>query len=102
MALRFVSFSSRMVRHSACHLFVPSAADPCLYMLDAGKVLIVVHVDDIMLSGSDEEYLLTIIEQLKERFDIHGGRGRCKVSPWTENSTQRQRKNDSPNAGRIS
>ena len=55
MALRFVSFSSRMVRPSACHLFVPSAADPCLYMLDAGKVLIVVHVDDIMLSGSDEE-----------------------------------------------
>ena len=49
--------------------FVPSAADPCLYILDAGKVLIVVYVGDIMLPGSDEEYVLTIIEQLKERFD---------------------------------
>ena len=31
--------------------------------------MIVVYVDDIMLSGSDEEYVSTIIEQLKERFD---------------------------------
>ena len=49
--------------------FVPSPADPCLYILIAGKMLIVVYVDDIMLSGGDEEYVLTIAEQLEERFD---------------------------------
>ena len=49
--------------------FVPSPADPCLYILDAGKVMIVVYVDDTMLSESDEECVLTIIEHLKERFD---------------------------------
>ena len=47
--------------------FVPRPADPCFYILGAGKVLIAVYVDDIELSGSDEEYALTIIEQLKER-----------------------------------
>ena len=76
--------------------FVPSAADPCLYILDAGKVLIVVYVGDIMLPGSDEEYVLTIIEQLKD-----GGPGRCEVPPWTGNSTQGQHRDDSPNAGRM-
>ena len=42
--------------------FVPIPADPCSYILDAEKVLIVVYVDDIVLSGSDVEYVLTIIE----------------------------------------
>ena len=37
--------------------------------LDAGNVLIVVYMDDIMLSGSNGEHTLTIMEQLKERFD---------------------------------
>ena len=32
-------------------------------------MLIVVYMDDIMLSGSNGEHTLTIMEQLKERFD---------------------------------
>ena len=54
--------------------FGPSPADPCLHILDAGKVLIVVYVDDIKLSGSDDEYMLTIIKKHEERFDtVHLG-----------------------------
>ena len=40
-----------------------------MYIFDARKVLNAVYVDDIMLSGSNEEYVLTIIEQPKDRFD---------------------------------
>ena len=49
--------------------FVQSPADPCLYILNEGEVLLLVYVDDIFFSGHDENKVTTIIEQLKERFD---------------------------------
>ncbi len=49
--------------------FVQSTADPCLYILNAGGVLLLVYVDDILLSGSDEAQVMRVVEQLKERFD---------------------------------
>ena len=49
--------------------FVQSPADPCLYILNEGEVLLLVYVDDILFSGHDENRVTTIIEQLKKRFD---------------------------------
>ena len=49
--------------------FVQSTADPCLYILNAGKVILLVYVDDILFTGTDEDQVSTTIEQLKERFD---------------------------------
>ena len=49
--------------------FVQSPADPCLYILNEGEVLLLVYVDDILFSGHDEKKVTTIIEQLKEWFD---------------------------------
>lgn len=51
-------------------VFVPTPANPSLYVLDAGNVILVVYVNDTVLSASDEEYVLTIIELFKERFDM--------------------------------
>ncbi|CAB1099484.1 unnamed protein product [Ectocarpus sp. CCAP 1310/34] len=49
--------------------FVPSTADPCLYTLNGGEVILLVYVDDILLTGAKEELVTTIIEQMKERFE---------------------------------
>ena len=49
--------------------FVQSTADPCLYILNAGEVILLVYVDDILFTGTDEDQVSTTIEQLKERFD---------------------------------
>ena len=48
--------------------FASSTADPCVYNLDYGAVLLL-YVDDIMLSGSDDEKVLQLIEKLKDRFE---------------------------------
>ena len=49
--------------------FVSSTADPCVYNLDYGAVLLLLYVDDILLSGSDDEKVLQVIEKLKDRFE---------------------------------
>ena len=49
--------------------FVHSTADPCLYILNAGEVILLVYVDDILFTGTDEDQVSTTIEQVKERFD---------------------------------
>ena len=49
--------------------FVSSTADPCVYNLDYGAVLLLLYVDDILLSGSDDENVLQIIEKLKDRLE---------------------------------
>ncbi|CAB1121335.1 unnamed protein product [Ectocarpus sp. CCAP 1310/34] len=49
--------------------FVPSTADPCLYILHAGEVILLVYVDDILLTGTNAELVSTIIELIKERFE---------------------------------
>ena len=49
--------------------FVSSTADPCVYNLDYGAVLLLLYVDDILLSGSDDENILQVIEKLKDRFE---------------------------------
>lgn len=49
--------------------FVRSTADPCLYSLHDGEVLLLVYVDDILFTGTDEDLVTTIISQLKERFE---------------------------------
>ena len=49
--------------------FIQSPIDPCLYTLNAGEVILLVYVDDILFSGSDEDQVSTTIQQLKERFD---------------------------------
>ena len=38
-------------------------------ILNAGEVLLLVDVDDILFTGTDEDQVSTTIEQLKERFD---------------------------------
>ena len=48
--------------------FVHSTADPCLYMLNAGEVIFLVYVDDILFTETDEDQVSATIEQLKERF----------------------------------
>ena len=49
--------------------FVQSPADPCLYILNEGEVLLLGYFDDILFSRHDENKVTTIIEQLKELFD---------------------------------
>ena len=49
--------------------FVSSTADPCVYNLDYGVVFLLLYVDDILLSGSDDEKVLQVIEKLKDRFE---------------------------------
>eukprot|EP00752_Nemacystus_decipiens_P002677 g2503.t1 len=49
--------------------FVASTADPCLYILHAGEVILLVYVDDILLTGTNEDLVTTIIAQMKERFE---------------------------------
>ena len=49
--------------------FTPSTADPCVYNLDTGAVLLLLYVDDILLSRSDDEQVLQVIEKLKDRFE---------------------------------
>ena len=49
--------------------FVSSTADPCVYNLDYGAVLLLLYVDDILLSGSDDEKVLQVVEKLKDRFE---------------------------------
>ena len=49
--------------------FVSSAADPCVYNLDYGAVFRLLYVDDILLSGSDDEKVLQVIEKRKDRFE---------------------------------
>ena len=43
--------------------FAPSTADPCLYVLHEGEVILLVYVDDILLTGTNEELVSTIIAQ---------------------------------------
>ena len=47
--------------------FTPCTADPCVYNLDPGAVFLLLYVDDISLSGSDDEQVLQVIEKLKDR-----------------------------------
>ena len=49
--------------------FTSSTADPCVYNLGEGAVLLLLYVDDILLSGSDSEQVLNVIEKLKDRFE---------------------------------
>ena len=49
--------------------FVQSTADPCLYILNAGEVILLVYVDDILFTGTDEDQVSMTIDQLKKRFD---------------------------------
>ncbi|CAB1113561.1 unnamed protein product [Ectocarpus sp. CCAP 1310/34] len=49
--------------------FVQSKADPCLYILEAEGVILLVYVDDILLSGKDEEKVMMVVDLLKERFN---------------------------------
>ena len=49
--------------------FVQSTADPFLYILNAGEVILLVYVDDILFTGTDEDQVSTTIEERKERFD---------------------------------
>lgn len=49
--------------------FVQSTADPCLYILNAGEVILLVYVDDILFTGTENNQVSTIIEQLQESFD---------------------------------
>ena len=49
--------------------FVQSTADPCLYILNAGEVILLVYVDGIPFTETNEDQVSTTIEQLKERFD---------------------------------
>ena len=57
------SFSWRYIE------FVAGAADPCLYILKAGEVILLFYVDDILLTGKNKELVCTVIEQMKERFE---------------------------------
>ncbi|CAB1119293.1 unnamed protein product [Ectocarpus sp. CCAP 1310/34] len=41
--------------------------DPCLYSLQDGEVLLLVYVDGILFTGTNEDLVTTIISQLKER-----------------------------------
>ena len=54
--------------------FVSSTADPCLYNLDYGAVLLLFYLNDILLSRSDDEKVFQVIEKLKDRFETvdHG------------------------------
>ncbi|CAB1114301.1 unnamed protein product [Ectocarpus sp. CCAP 1310/34] len=57
--------------------FVESTAKPCLYILDDGDVLLLVYVDDILLTGEGENNVLSTVDQLNERFetvDLGGAR----------------------------
>ena len=67
--------------------FVPSTADPCLYMLNGGEVILLVYVDDILLTGATEELVTTIIEQMEERFETVD-LGRSKVYPGNGHPAQ--------------
>ena len=50
--------------------FTPSTADPCVYNLDSGAVIsLLLCVDDILLSGSDDEQVWQAIEKLKGRLE---------------------------------
>ena len=48
---------------------VSSTAVSCAYNLDYGAVLCLLHVDDMLLSGSDDGNVLQVIEKLKDRFE---------------------------------
>ena len=48
---------------------VSSTADQCVYNLDNGAVLLLLYVDNILLSGSDGEKVLQVVEKLKDRFE---------------------------------
>ena len=47
-------------------------ADPCVFNLDSGTVLLLLHVHDILLSGSDDAQGLQVIEKLNDRFETVG------------------------------
>ncbi|CAB1115713.1 unnamed protein product [Ectocarpus sp. CCAP 1310/34] len=49
--------------------FVESTAEPCLYILDDGDLLLLVYVDDILLTGEGENKVLSKVDQLNERFE---------------------------------
>ncbi|CAB1105053.1 unnamed protein product [Ectocarpus sp. CCAP 1310/34] len=49
--------------------FVQRKADPCLYILEAEGVILLVYVDDILLSGKDEEKVMMVVDLLKELFN---------------------------------
>ena len=67
------SFPPWLVGHNAHVLarngFTPSTADPCVYNPDSGAVLLLLYVDDISLSGSDDEQVIQVVEKLKDRFE---------------------------------
>ena len=51
-------------------------SDPCLYVKnEKGKIsLIVVHVDDGVLSGSDEQAIVSVLEDIKSEYKISYGK----------------------------
>ncbi|CAB1114048.1 unnamed protein product [Ectocarpus sp. CCAP 1310/34] len=57
--------------------FVESTAEPCLFILKDGDVLLLVYVDDILLTGEGENKVLSIVDQRNERLetvDLGGAR----------------------------
>ena len=47
--------------------FISGTADPCVYNVGRGAVLLLLYVDDISLYGSDNERVLKVVEKLKDR-----------------------------------
>lgn len=62
----FSLFSSFLIQHG----FINSKADPSLVSLktDQGLTLVLVYVDDILLTGSNTSYITELIKILSSRF----------------------------------
>lgn len=62
--------------------FHESAAEAYLYNMNDGEVLLLVYVNDILLSGDDEDSVMSIVEELAGRFDTVDLGGLGSSSVW--------------------
>lgn len=67
--------------------FAQSKRDPALYLWNSGKafVVIVVYVDDILMSGDSDSFLDLVENHFKGVFDARGG---CEIKKFFASSTQ--------------
>ena len=75
VAVRLTYFTPWLMGYHARHMyllkmgFTSSTAILCVYNLDDGAVLLLLYVDNILLSRSDDKQVLQVIEKPKDRFD---------------------------------
>ena len=79
------NWNNMLDNHFTQEGFVQSLADPCVYVkgTETGRVIAIVWVDDIIISGSNTAVLKGVKESLMKRFKNERLRGIIMVSRYS-------------------